>query len=71
MFPLLDPGLRDRVRDGILRVQLADTVKARELRSDGTYARVQPLPGAESLDSQAWFVAHPLEDLPALGELTS
>jgi polyphosphate kinase len=70
IFPLLDPVLRERVRDGILRVQLADTVKARELRSDGTYARVQPSPGAEPLDSQAWFVAHPLEDVPASGELT-
>jgi polyphosphate kinase len=70
VFPLLDAALRERVRDGILRVQLADTVKARELRPDGSYVRVQPLPGAEPLDSQAWFVAHPLEDDPGLAELT-
>jgi polyphosphate kinase len=69
VFPLLDPVLRDQVRDGILRVQLADTVKARELQADGTYVRVKPRPGAEPLDSQAWFVAHPLEDDPGLPEL--
>jgi polyphosphate kinase len=66
LFPLADTVLRRQLRDGILGVQLKDTVKARELRADGTYARVQPLPGAEPLDSQAWFLAHPLqaENLP-------
>jgi polyphosphate kinase len=68
VFPLLDPVLRDRLRDGVLRVQLADTVKARELQPDGTYTRVKPMPGAEPLNSQAWFVDHPLEDAPPPGE---
>jgi polyphosphate kinase len=65
VFPLWDPRLRAQVRDGILAVELADTVKARELGSDGSYARVRPLPGEEQLDSQAWFVAHTLDEVPA------
>jgi polyphosphate kinase len=66
VFPLQDPALRAQVRDGILGVQLRDTVKAREMRPDGTYARVRPTPGEAPLDSQAWFLAHELgEPVPA------
>jgi polyphosphate kinase len=66
VFPLADPALRRQVRDGILAVELADTVKARELLPDGTYTRVRPAPGAEPLDSQAWFTAHTLGEIPAV-----
>ena len=66
VFPLEDGPLRQQVRDGILRVQLADTVKARRLRPDGTYERVRPARlGEEPLDSQAWFLAHTLDEIPA------
>ena len=41
MFPIEDPGLRDRVLDEILRVALADNVKARRLLGDGSYERLQ------------------------------
>jgi polyphosphate kinase len=62
VFPLDDPVLREQVRDGILEVQLRDTVKARELRTDESYARVRPAPGEEPFDSQAWFLAHGLDE---------
>ena len=39
MFPVEDEGLRDRVIDEILTIALKDNVKARRLRSDGTYVR--------------------------------
>jgi polyphosphate kinase len=39
IFPVQDPVLRDRLRNGILEAYLADDVKARVLRSDGTYVR--------------------------------
>jgi polyphosphate kinase len=42
MFPIEDPRLKRRVVDGILQVDLADNLKARELQSDGTYRRVCP-----------------------------
>ncbi len=55
IFPLRDPAFRDRVRDEILAACLADTVKARLLRSDGEYIRVADAPSActaPSLSSQ-------------------
>jgi polyphosphate kinase len=42
MFPVEDEGLRDRVIDEILAIALADNVKARRLRPDGSYTRVEP-----------------------------
>ncbi len=39
LFPLKDPMIRQRVRQEILDVYLADTMKARILHSDGTYVR--------------------------------
>jgi polyphosphate kinase len=39
MFPLQDTLLRERVRHEILDAYLADNVKARVLRKDGTYVR--------------------------------
>jgi len=39
IFPVQDPVLRDRLRNEILEAYLADDVKARVLRSDGTYVR--------------------------------
>jgi polyphosphate kinase len=39
MFPIKDPMLRDRIHHEILEAYLADNVKARVLRRDGTYVR--------------------------------
>jgi polyphosphate kinase len=59
MFPVEDPGLRDRVLDEILTVALADNVKARRLLSDGSYERLRPPNGKgaeEAVRSQQRFV---------------
>ena len=55
-FPVEDPAARDRVLDEILATQLADNVKARILRPDGTYERVQPKPGQPPIRSQERFM---------------
>ena len=39
-FPIEDAGLRDRIVDEVLATQLADNVKARILKADGSYERV-------------------------------
>ncbi len=55
-FPVEDAALKARVRDEILAVQLADNVKTRVLRSDGTYERVGPtVKGEEAIRSQMRF----------------
>jgi len=58
LFPIQDPGLVRYLRDHILAMQLADTVKARQLRADGTYERVKPAPAEPPLDSQQWLIDH-------------
>jgi polyphosphate kinase len=55
VFPIEQPELRQRVID-ILRVTLADNVKARELLPDGSYRRVKPAPGEPPLRSQQRFL---------------
>jgi polyphosphate kinase len=58
MFPVKDPMLRDRIRHEILGAYLADTVKARVLRNDGSYVpawresgkRKPPVPGFSAQD---------------------
>ena len=40
MFPIQDESLRSRIRGEILSAYLADNLKARVLRRDGSYTRV-------------------------------
>jgi polyphosphate kinase len=42
MFPVLDPLLRERIRQEILQSYLSDTLKARLLQRDGSHARLTP-----------------------------
>jgi polyphosphate kinase len=56
VFPVLAPELRREVRDDILRTHLEDTAKARRLRADGTWTRVQPSGDEPPLDSQARII---------------
>jgi polyphosphate kinase len=58
LFPVRDGRRRRAIIDHMLRVHLADTVKARRLRPDGTYEPVQPEAGQEPLDSQRWLIEH-------------
>ena len=55
VFPIEDPALAARIRDDILPAYLRDTVNARQLMPDGTYARIEPAPGEEPFDVQAWL----------------
>lgn len=56
MFPIEDPKLKRRVIDEVLGISLADNVKARILRPDGTYERVPPPgPDERAVRSQVEF----------------
>ena len=57
--PVLDKDIAERI-DGMLRVMLADNVKARKLCEDGVYRRVDTL--GEALDAQEYFLAHAEEN---------
>jgi polyphosphate kinase len=58
LFPIEDPSLVHRIREDILAVYFGDNVKARELRADGSYARVSAGSGSTRLNAQEWFIAH-------------
>ena len=58
LFPVLDKEMMALIRDDILRIHLADNVKARELQSDGTYMLVERAPGEKKLRSQKWMIDH-------------
>jgi polyphosphate kinase len=55
VFPVEQADLKQRVID-VLKLTLADNVKARELLPDGTYRRVRPAEGAPALRSQVRFL---------------
>jgi polyphosphate kinase len=55
LFSVPDPSIKSSVLR-ILDIHLKDNVKARLLLSDGTYEKVNPLPGQEIVDSQLWLI---------------
>ena len=58
LFPVGDKKLRNALVKDILEVHLADNVKARMLRADGSYVRVQPAHGEKKMSSQLWMIKH-------------
>jgi polyphosphate kinase len=55
-IPIADGIIRDRLVSDLLAVSLADTAKARLLRSDGVYQRVTPPPRQKPVRSQFEFI---------------
>ncbi len=58
LFPVLDRDMLATVRDCILRIHLADNVKAKKLLPDGSYVPVERGEGEKKLRSQEWFIKH-------------
>lgn len=58
LFPVRDPEMMENIRDRILKIHLADNVKARRLSPDGTYHLVQRSQDEDPLRSQEWFVVN-------------
>lgn len=61
-FPIEDGVLRERIIKEVLAVSLADNVRARLLRPDGSYVRARPGKGEKARRSQQEFIA--LADTP-------
>jgi polyphosphate kinase len=56
LFPVLDQRLMRVLRDDILGAYLADNQRARRMRADGGYDRVQPAPGDDIMDVQECLI---------------
>jgi polyphosphate kinase len=63
LFPVEAANLVQHIRDDILKIILADNVRARLMLPDGSYQRVAPGPGEAPVDSQAWFINRKVVDL--------
>jgi polyphosphate kinase len=57
LFPVEDPKLIHRLRDEILAIYLADTVKARRMQNDGSYVRASAQNGKRPVNAQAYLLA--------------
>jgi polyphosphate kinase len=60
LFPVEEERLVRQLRDEILDIYLKDTVKARRMNPDGSYARVEPDSTDSLLNSQEWLIKHHL-----------
>jgi polyphosphate kinase len=54
--PVVDPEMKSFLKDALLATYLSDNVRARELKADGTYVKVQRSPNEEAFDSQTFFI---------------
>jgi polyphosphate kinase len=68
MFPVEDLRLKSRLTGEILPLVLKDNVKARQLQSDGTYARRTPVDGESAVRSQTVFQTLARESAREAGE---
>ena len=57
LFPVGDPALVRHLRERVLGAYLADNVRARRMRSDGTYERIRPVDEEPAVDAQARLLA--------------
>jgi polyphosphate kinase len=55
-FPVSDPELVRFLRDEVLAIYLADSVKARHMKADGSYDRPSDRNNASSMNSQEWWI---------------
>ena len=78
LCPILDPAMRQLLRDAVLEVLLSDTDRAWTLQTDGTYTRAAAPEGVPPLNSQRflleWYAAQHETSLirdPALRQFTA
>ncbi len=57
LFPVQDPRLVTQIRDELFGAYLADTLRARRMRPDGSYERAKPGGERSAIDSQEWLIA--------------
>jgi len=56
LTPILDPEIRDYLKNEFLSAYLKDDVNAHALKSDGTYKKIGARGGGRGFDSQMFFV---------------
>jgi polyphosphate kinase len=69
VVPVLDPQLQSYLKDTVLAAYLRDNVKARVMKSDGTYEHPPMEPDEDSFNSQLFFEGP--NSSPAAGNVQS
>ncbi|MBT5800707.1 MAG: polyphosphate kinase 1 [Gemmatimonadetes bacterium] len=72
VFPIFNPGLRQRIYRDLIELAIADRTKSRQMRANGTYTRHTPSPGEEETEMQECLMRLALgEDLNLPGSSPS
>lgn len=58
LYPILDPGIRNEIISKILPIHMRDSVKARDLDSEGLYYPRVTKQGEEPVNAQDWLLKH-------------
>jgi polyphosphate kinase len=58
LFPIEDRCMVENIRENILKVYLADNVKARLMQPDGSFTRIKPKDGEKAFNAQEFFLTH-------------
>ena len=56
LTPILDPGLRDTLRNDILETHLRDNTQTWRLQEDATYRRLEPGKNQDAINAQAYMM---------------
>jgi polyphosphate kinase len=64
--PVTDPAMKTYLKNVLLAAYLRDNVRARELQTDGSYAKVQLAADEEPFDSQEFFIERIPDSSPTL-----
>jgi len=56
VFPVEDPGHINYLRHAMLATYLSDNMRARVMKSDGTYMRLKPPSESKAVDVQEWLM---------------
>ncbi len=59
IFPVEDPGHLRYLRDSVLESYFKDKLQTRVMQADGTYKRLRPKEGDNSLSVQEWLMSGP------------
>ncbi|PKL60526.1 MAG: polyphosphate kinase 1 [Methanomicrobiales archaeon HGW-Methanomicrobiales-4] len=58
LYPILDPGIRSEIINTILPIHLHDSMKARDLDSEGIYHMRKTKTNEEPINAQEWMLRH-------------
>jgi polyphosphate kinase len=62
VYPVRDPRLVRHIRDEILEIYLKDNLRARAMRPDGSFVRIQPDPMEDPVDVQVTLIQRRLRE---------